>query len=224
MLGVALPAPAAPASTNGASAPREAAGAGLPLVATVRLFGNASAYRSDALAAVRTGAELVLHPEEGRRHGLADGGRARLRSPHGECVVPGAPRRRPPGGGRVRRRRRPRVRGRPAPASRPRPRAGRGSRWRDGRDLPRHPHQGRGGGVRARHGVRVHAALGAQAARPLPGALRPEPHRARRLHAAARRRGEADLQGGLRPPGGQQDPLPARPDDLGRRGRRRPWR
>ena len=30
----------------------------------------------------------VLHPEEGRRHGLADGGRARLRTPHGECAVP----------------------------------------------------------------------------------------------------------------------------------------
>ena len=76
------------ASANGAPAPREAAGAGLPLVTTVRLLGNASAYRSDALAAVRTGAELVLHPEEGRRHGLADGGRARLRTPHGECELP----------------------------------------------------------------------------------------------------------------------------------------
>ena len=44
------------------------------------------------------------------------------------------------------------------------------------------------------------------------------------LPAAAGRRGEADLQGGLRPEGGQQAPLPDRPDDLrvrggGRRGR-----
>jgi NADH-quinone oxidoreductase subunit G len=87
VLGAPLPAPPAAAPANGA-APREAAGAGLPLVATVRLFGNADAYRSDALAALRTGAELVLHPEEGRRHGLAHGARARLRSPHGECALP----------------------------------------------------------------------------------------------------------------------------------------
>jgi predicted molibdopterin-dependent oxidoreductase YjgC len=87
VLGVPLPPPSAPPSPNGA-APREAAGVGLPLVATVRLFGNADAYRSDALAPVRERAELVLHPEEGQRRGLADGGHARLRSPHGECVVP----------------------------------------------------------------------------------------------------------------------------------------
>ena len=47
--------------------------------------------------------------------------------------------------------------------------------------------------------LRVHAAVGAQADRPLPGALRPEPRRPDRLPAAAGRRGEADLQGGLRP-------------------------
>jgi predicted molibdopterin-dependent oxidoreductase YjgC len=86
VVGAPLPAPA-PAAANGAAA-REPAGTGLPLVATVRLFGNASAYRSDALAALRTGAELVLHPREGRRQGVADGGRARLSSPHGECTVP----------------------------------------------------------------------------------------------------------------------------------------
>ena len=36
---------------------------------------------------MRTGAELVLHPAEAARHGLADGSRARLRSPHGEAVL-----------------------------------------------------------------------------------------------------------------------------------------
>jgi anaerobic selenocysteine-containing dehydrogenase len=57
-------------------------------VATVRIFGNAAAHRAPALAAVRTGADLTLHPDEGRRLGLADGDRARVRSPHGECVLP----------------------------------------------------------------------------------------------------------------------------------------
>jgi NADH-quinone oxidoreductase subunit G len=88
VLGVPLPAPAAVVSPNGANGPREPAGQGLPLVATVRIFGNAAAHRAPALAAVRTGADLTLHPDEGRRLGLADGDRARVRSPHGECVLP----------------------------------------------------------------------------------------------------------------------------------------
>jgi NADH-quinone oxidoreductase subunit G len=74
-------------SPNGANLPREFAGEGLPLVSTTRIFGNAAAYRADALAAVRTGAEVVLNPQEGARLGLVDGGRARLRSPHGECTL-----------------------------------------------------------------------------------------------------------------------------------------
>lgn len=88
VLGVPLPAPPAAPSPDGGPGPREAAGPGLPLVATVRLFGGAAAHRSDALAGVRTGAELVLHPEEARRLGVGDGSVARLRSPHGECTVP----------------------------------------------------------------------------------------------------------------------------------------
>jgi assimilatory nitrate reductase catalytic subunit len=64
------------------------AGEGLPLVTTRLIFGDEPSHRSDALAAVRTGAELVLHPAEAARQGVSDGGRARLRSPHGECAVP----------------------------------------------------------------------------------------------------------------------------------------
>jgi len=36
---------------------------------------------------VRTGPELVLHPAEAARRGLAEGQRVRLRSPSGECVL-----------------------------------------------------------------------------------------------------------------------------------------
>jgi anaerobic selenocysteine-containing dehydrogenase len=57
-------------------------------VATRRIFGDAAAHRSDALERVRTGAELVLHPAEAGRAGLADGDRARLRTPHGEATLP----------------------------------------------------------------------------------------------------------------------------------------
>ena len=37
---------------------------------------------------MRTGAELVLNPAEAARLGLADGARARLRTPHGEATLP----------------------------------------------------------------------------------------------------------------------------------------
>jgi NADH-quinone oxidoreductase subunit G len=85
-LGAQLRAAPSP-SPNGRPGPREPAGAGLPLVATRPIFGDADAHRSDALAALRTSAELALHPAEAARHGLADRARARLRSPHGEAVV-----------------------------------------------------------------------------------------------------------------------------------------
>jgi NADH-quinone oxidoreductase subunit G len=75
-------------SRNGSPTRREPAGSGLPLVATQLIFGDESSHRSDALAAVRTGAELVLHPAEAARQGVADRGRARVRSPHGECALP----------------------------------------------------------------------------------------------------------------------------------------
>jgi len=78
----------APVSPNGSNGPREWAGTGLPLVTTTRIFGNPSAYRSDALAALRTGADLTLNPAEAARLGLREGGRARVRSPHGETTLP----------------------------------------------------------------------------------------------------------------------------------------
>ncbi len=56
----------APISPNGANGPREIAGAGLPLVTTERIFGNALTYRSDALAAVRTGRRPGAQPGRGR--------------------------------------------------------------------------------------------------------------------------------------------------------------
>ena len=37
---------------------------------------------------MRTGADLTLNPEEAARLGLRDGGRARVRSPHGEVELP----------------------------------------------------------------------------------------------------------------------------------------
>ena len=55
---------------------------------TTRIFGNADAYRAEGLAGVRTGADLTLNPAEAARLGLADGGRARVRSPHGEAELP----------------------------------------------------------------------------------------------------------------------------------------
>jgi NADH-quinone oxidoreductase subunit G len=87
VLGAQVPAAAGP-SRNGRPGPREPAGTGLPLVTTRPIFGDEDSHRSDALAAVRTLAELVLHPAEAARHGLADRSRARLRSPHGEAQLP----------------------------------------------------------------------------------------------------------------------------------------
>ncbi len=87
VLGAPL-APVTPVSPDGANGPRAAAGDGIPLVSHVPLFGSPAAHRSDALAAVRTGAEVVLNPDEAARLGVRGGGRARLRSPHGECTLP----------------------------------------------------------------------------------------------------------------------------------------
>lgn len=78
---------APPVSPNGHNGPRVAAGSGLPLVTTTRIFGNVHAYRAEGLAGVRTGADLTLNPEEAARIGLADGARARVRSPHGEVEL-----------------------------------------------------------------------------------------------------------------------------------------
>jgi predicted molibdopterin-dependent oxidoreductase YjgC len=86
-LGAQVPATAAP-TPNGRPGPREPEGTGLPVVPTRPIFGDAAAHRSDALEGVRTSAELVLHPDEAARRGLADRSRARLRSPHGEATLP----------------------------------------------------------------------------------------------------------------------------------------
>ena len=61
---------------------------GLPLVVTRPIFGDATSHRSPALAAVRTDEELVLHPAEAARRGLAGETRVRLHTAHGECVLP----------------------------------------------------------------------------------------------------------------------------------------
>jgi len=87
VLGTQLPPATAPA-TNGRPERPDMDGTGLPLVPTRRIFGDAASHLSDALAGVRTGPELVLSPGEARRHGLAPGARVRVRSPHGEAVVP----------------------------------------------------------------------------------------------------------------------------------------
>ncbi len=52
------------------------------------LFADAPSYRSAALASVRREAALTLAPAEAARLKLADGGRAIVRSSHGECALP----------------------------------------------------------------------------------------------------------------------------------------
>jgi NADH-quinone oxidoreductase subunit G len=81
---IALPEPPSP---NGAGLAREPEGEGLLLVGTTRIFGDAASHRSDALAAVRTGAEVAVSPGQAAALGLAEGADAALRSPHGACVL-----------------------------------------------------------------------------------------------------------------------------------------
>jgi NADH-quinone oxidoreductase subunit G len=76
-------APASPAAV----ARREPEGEGLPLVLTTEIFGDATAARSDALAAVRSGASLNLAPGQAASLGLTQGDQARVHSPHGECTL-----------------------------------------------------------------------------------------------------------------------------------------
>ena len=52
------------------------------------IFGDATSHRSPALAAVRTHEELVMHPAEAARRGLAGETRVRLHTVHGEAVLP----------------------------------------------------------------------------------------------------------------------------------------
>jgi NADH-quinone oxidoreductase subunit G len=81
-------APAAQAGNGHVPGALAYSGDGLPMVTTTRIFGDATAYRSDALAEALTGADITLHPDEAARHGLAAGSRVRLRTAHGECVLP----------------------------------------------------------------------------------------------------------------------------------------
>ena len=87
VLGAVIPGGSAATSADGGGAP-EPAGDGLPLVLGRTLFADAPTYRSDALASVRLEAALTLAPAEAARLKLADGGRAILRSSHGECALP----------------------------------------------------------------------------------------------------------------------------------------
>jgi len=72
----------------GAVPRREPDGDGLVLVSTTEVFGDATTWQSDALAAVRTGARLSLAPGQAAALGLGDGQRARVTSPHGSCELP----------------------------------------------------------------------------------------------------------------------------------------
>jgi NADH-quinone oxidoreductase subunit G len=82
--GARLPAPGA---SRPAAAPPAREGEGLALVTTGAIFGDRWSHRSDALAGARTGPELALNPRDAAAAGVADGGSARVRSPHGQCLL-----------------------------------------------------------------------------------------------------------------------------------------
>ena len=62
-------------------------GEGLALVTTASIFGDRWSHRSDALAGARTDPELTLNPRDAAVVGVVDGGSARVRSPHGQCLL-----------------------------------------------------------------------------------------------------------------------------------------
>ncbi|MEW6581306.1 MAG: 2Fe-2S iron-sulfur cluster-binding protein [Actinomycetota bacterium] len=95
-LGQPVARPAAPAE---APPPPAAAGDGLLVVPCPAIFGDATARRSDALAAVRTPPRAWLAQDDAERLGLNGDGLVRLASPHGEITLPAAvdPRLRPGG-------------------------------------------------------------------------------------------------------------------------------
>ena len=72
---------------TGAVAHREPQGEGLLLVTTNQIFGDATSWRSDALAAVRTPAAVTLAPGQATALGLTTGQRATVTSPYGSCVL-----------------------------------------------------------------------------------------------------------------------------------------
>lgn len=84
-LGAPIARPAAPAERP---APPEPAGDGLLVVPTPAIFGDATSARSDALAAAHTAPTAALAEEDATRAGVADGGRVRISSPHGDITLP----------------------------------------------------------------------------------------------------------------------------------------
>ena len=86
VLGQVMPAPAA-GPAEGPAAVVEPEGEGLLLVGTAAIYGDRVSHRSDALAGVRTGAEVALAPAVAAGLGLADGGRAVLTSPFGSATL-----------------------------------------------------------------------------------------------------------------------------------------
>ncbi len=85
--GVLLRGEPAPVPTGGVDR-REAAGEGIPAVFTTEIFGDAIAWQSDALAALRTQAALRLSPGEADSQGLTEGQHVLVRSPFGACPLP----------------------------------------------------------------------------------------------------------------------------------------
>ena len=75
-------------SSNGSPSDGWGDGPGLPLIATQRIFGDRTAHRSDALSAVRQGAEAVLGAGDAARLELEGASRVRLQSSHGACTLP----------------------------------------------------------------------------------------------------------------------------------------
>ena len=67
---------------------REPEGDGLLLVTTNQIFGDAIAWQSDALQAVRTPAAVMLAPGEASALGLTAGQQTTLTSPYGSCTLP----------------------------------------------------------------------------------------------------------------------------------------
>ncbi len=70
------------------TAPPEPVGDGIPLVLTTEIFGDATAWRSDALASLRQSAALRLSPTEAERHAVTTGDSVVVQSPHGSCALP----------------------------------------------------------------------------------------------------------------------------------------
>jgi predicted molibdopterin-dependent oxidoreductase YjgC len=85
-LGQVIHVPEAPVPASAASH-REPEGAGLLLVTTTEIFGDALTWQSDALEAVRTGARVALAPGQAAAARVGVGQRVRLTSPYGTCEL-----------------------------------------------------------------------------------------------------------------------------------------